>query len=308
MNIVQFIGAIELGLIFGLVAMGVYISFRILDFPDLTADGSFPLGAAVSGTLIIANYDPWTATLAAMICGAAAGLFTAWLNTRWKILHLLASILTMTALYSINLRIMGKPNLAIMSEDTVFTKFSNEVIKLTGPVMDHGNILVVFLVIITALVIFGLSRFFSSEVGLAMRATGKSPRMATAQGIRIGAMTLLGIAMSNAIIALSGSLFTQTHGFADISMGTGTIIVGLAAVIIGEAIMHTRSILIALFACVIGSILYRMVIALALNSDFLGLEASDERMVTAGLVALAMILSHAKSPIKNLLNKKRSAI
>ena len=298
MSSIQFLGAIELGLIYGLVAAGVYLSFRVLDFPDLTADGSFPLGAAIASTLIIYGTTPWLATATAMVGGALAGSLTAWLNTRWKILHLLAGILTMTALYSINLRIMGRPNIAIMSEDTVFTT--------SASIFPYSvaNIVVISFVVLAIIVL--LYRFLSSEVGLAIRTTGQNPRMATAHGIKTDHMILLGIALSNSLIALGGALFAQSQGFADISMGVGTIIFGLAAVLIGEAILPTRGIIGALCAAVVGSIIYRLVIALALDIE-LGLNASDLNLVSAVLVAMAMILARARVSLREYLVSKRAS-
>ncbi|MFQ5545965.1 MAG: ABC transporter permease [Acidiferrobacterales bacterium] len=283
MSLIAFLGAIESGLLFGLVALGVFLSFRILNFPDLTVDGSLPLGAAVAATLIVIGWNPYLATLVAMTAGAMAGLVTAWLNVRLRILHLLASILTMIALYSVNLRIMGKPNQPLLGEVTVFTPVEN----LGLPYYLAS--LVVFLVVgvIAKLLI---DFFLKTEIGLAMRATGANPRMARAQGINTGAMILLGMAISNALVALAGALFAQVQGGADISMGIGIIVIGLAAVMVGEAVMPARRIVIATLAVIVGSILYRLVVALALNADFIGLQAQDLKIITAVLVVVAMML------------------
>lgn len=297
MSEIAFLGAIETGLLFGLVAFGIFISFRILDFPDLTVDGSFPLGAAVSASMIVAGFNPWLATAMAMVAGAGAGLVTAWLNVKLKILHLLASILTMIALYSINLRIMGRPNVALLGEETLLTPLENyglpyywvAPLAFTLVVLVVGGLLVALL---------------KSETGLAMRATGANPRMARAQGVSTVAMILLGMAFSNALVALAGSLFAQSQGSADVTMGVGVIVVGLASVIGGEALMSTRTILLAVIACLLGSIFYRLVIAFALNADFIGLKAQDLNLVTAVMVALAIVLPQIKS---NLAKKKRSA-
>jgi putative ABC transport system permease protein len=280
---VAFFGAVELGLIYGLVALGVFLSFRVLNFPDLTVDGSFPLGAAVVATAITSGIDPWLGTALAMVAGAIAGLVTAVLNVRFKILHLLASILTMIALYSINLRIMGRPNIALLAESTVLTPFEE---------LGWWPLLVrpLFLVVVVAVVAVLLIRFLLSELGLAMRATGANPRMAEAQGIPIGGITCLGMALSNALVALAGALFAQSQGSADISMGVGVIVVGLAAVILGEAIVPGRRIALATLGCILGSILYRLAVAFALNADVLGLQAQDLNLLTAILVALAMVL------------------
>jgi len=280
-------GAIETGLLFGLVAFGIYLSFRILDFPDLTVDGSFPLGAAVSATLIVSGFNPWLATLMAMLAGAAAGLVTAWMNVRLKILHLLASILTMIALYSINLRIMGRPNVALLGDDTVLT-------PLEAYGLPYYWVAPLAFTLVVALVGGLLVWFLKSEIGLSMRATGANARMARAQGVATGGMILLGMALSNALVALSGSLFAQSQGSADVTMGVGVIVVGLASVIGGEALLSTRTILLAVIACVLGSIFYRLVIAFALNADFIGLKAQDLNLVTAALVALAIVLPQLK--------------
>ncbi len=288
MNWLQFLGSLELGLVYGLVAIGVYISFRVLDFPDLTADGSFPMGAGIAAVLIVGEWNPWASCFVAMAGGAAAGLVTAWLNVRFKILHLLASILTMTALYSINLRIMGRPNVALLSEETIFTFF-----EAMG--IDPMSMRITVIALITLTLTTLLWRFLMSHMGLGVRATGSNPRMARAQGIRTGGMIYLGIALSNALIALGGAVFAQSQGFADVTMGTGTIIVGLASVIIGEVLFPGKRLFVMVFACLVGSIVYRSVVALALNAGFIGLQASDLNLITAVIIAGAMILPRLRS-------------
>ncbi|AMR77617.1 putative ABC transporter, membrane component [Cupriavidus phytorum] len=283
MSLFSLLGALEIGLIFSLVALGVLISFRILNFPDLTVDGSFPLGGAVAATLIAAGQDPFLATMVAIAAGALAGWITGWLNVRLKIMDLLASILMMIALYSVNLRIMGRPNVPLITEPTLFTVLQPE--WLPDYVLRP---LVLFVVVVVAKV--GLDWFFSSQLGLAMRATGANPRMARAQGIPTGRATLAGMALSNALVALAGALFAQTQGGSDISMGIGTIVIGLAAVIIGETILPARRLIWTTLAVVLGAILYRFFIALALNSDFIGLKAQDLNLVTAALVTIALVL------------------
>ncbi len=283
MSQIAFWGAVELGLVYAFVALGVYLAFRVLDFPDLTVDGSFPLGAAVTAVLILAGLNAWLAALVAMAAGAAAGLVTALLNVRFKILHLLASILTMIALFSVNLRVMGKPNVALINADTMLTPFYG--FGLSGYLVRP--LFVGILAVIALLVVW---RFLVSDAGLAMRATGANPRMARAQGVNTAGQIYLGMAISNALVALGGALFAQTNGFADVTSGVGTIVVGLAAVIIGETLLGARGILIALIGCVIGSILYRIAIQLALSSDALGLQASDLNLVTAVLVTFALVL------------------
>lgn len=293
MNWIQFTGAVELGFIYSLVALGVYLSFRTLQFPDLTVDGSFPLGAAVCASLITLGVHPGLATLAAIFAGALAGWVTAWLSTHLRMLNLLAGILTMTALYSINLRIMGRPNIALLGEKTILTEWFANTSQL---VSSH------FVPLFLATLLFGaaLYCFLNTRLGLAVRATGSNPRMGRAQGINDTKMIWLGLSVSNALVALAGALFAQVHGFADVTMGVGTIIIGLAAVIIGEALLPTRTILQVLIACVFGAILYRLVIAAALNVGDFGLQASDLNLVTAVLVASAMFLPSLKRRVKAL--------
>ncbi len=293
MSLIASLGAIEIGLIFGLVALGVFLSFRIINFPDLTVDGSFPLGGAVAATLIVAGWNPFAATAAAIFAGALSGYLTAWLNVRLRIMQLLASILVMIALYSVNLRVMGKPNIALIDEPTVFSLLE------FGGLPDYVlKPLVLLAIVVAAKVLIDL--FFASEVGLAMRATGGNPRMARSQGISTDRLTVWGLALSNGLVALAGALFVQSQGGADISMGIGTIVVGLAAVIIGETILPARSLVITTLACVLGAVLYRFFIALALNSDFIGLKAQDLNLVTAVLVAFALLVPTYKRKLAGL--------
>jgi len=295
MSQIAFLGAIEVGLLFALVALGVYLSFRVLQFPDLTVDGSFPLGAAVCASLIVVEVNPYLASLAAALAGACAGMVTAWLNVRLKILHLLASILTMIALYSINLRIMGRPNIALLGETTVFTP-----LEALGEAVDLPTyvLLPIALFALVILVKLALDWFLNSEIGLAMRATGVNPRMARAQGIHTNRYILGGMALSNALVALAGALFAQSQGAADVTLGVGVIVVGLAAVIGGEAVMTTATVFRATLACIIGSILYRLAVAGALNADMLGLKAQDLNLITAVLVTLAMVLPGVRMPFR----------
>ena len=283
MSTIAFFGAVEIGLIYAFVGLGVFLSFRVLDFPDLTVDGSFPLGAGVAAVAILGGVNPWLATLIAAFAGSLAGLVTATLNQRFRILHLLASILTMIALFSVNLRIMGRPNLAIINQETILTPFFGHGLRdyLVRPL---------FLAIIAVIAVALIARFLTSDFGLAMRATGANPRMARAQGIRTELQVYSGMALSNALTAIAGALFAQTIGFADVTQGVGTIVIGLAAVIIGETLFRFGGIMVALVGCVLGSVLYRVAIQFALSVDFLGLKASDLNLVTAVLVALALIL------------------
>jgi putative ABC transport system permease protein len=283
MSAFAFFGAVELGLVYAFVALGVFLSFRVLDFPDLTVDGSFPLGAAVAAVSLIAGWNPWLAMLLAATAGALAGFATAFISVRFGILHLLASILTMIALFSINLRIMGRPNVAVLNQETVLTPFF-------GLGLPDHLVRPLFLLALVAVASILLALFLKSDLGLAMRATGANPRVARAQGVRVGVQVMAGVALSNALVAIAGALFAQTNGFADVTSGVGTIVVGLAAVIVGETLVHTRSIVLAVFGCILGSVLYRLAVQLALELDFLGLTASDLNLATALLVLFTLIL------------------
>ncbi len=287
MSLFSLLGAIEIGLIFALVALGVYISFRLLRFPDLTVDGSFPLGGAVCAVMIAAGYNPWLATLAATAAGAFAGMVTGWLNVKLKIMDLLASILMMIALYSVNLRIMGGPNVPLINDPTIFN-------MLQPASMDDYLFRPLLLLVVVIAAKLLLDWFFATQRGLAIRATGSNARMARAQGVNTGGMILLGMAISNGLVGLAGAMFVQTQGGSDISMGIGTIVIGLAAVIVGESILPSRKIIWATLAVVIGAIVYRFFIAAALNSDFIGLKAQDLNLVTAVLVTVALVIPQLK--------------
>ncbi len=291
MSLYSLWGALEIGLIFSLVALSVLISFRMLRFPDMTVDGSFPLGGATAATLISAGVDPFSSTLAAVFAGALAGMITGWLNVKLKIMDLLASILMAIALYSINLRVMGRPNVPLISEPTVFTMMQPDGIS---DYIMRPLILLVLLIVIK----FALDWFFSTKTGLAMRATGSNPRMARSQGIATGTMLLAGMAISNALAALAGALFAQSQGGADISMGIGTIVIGLAGVIVGESIMPSRKLFFVTLAVILGAVLYRFFIALALNADFIGLKAQDLNFVTALLVVIALVIPLLKQRLR----------
>ena len=276
MNTIQLLSALELGLLYAIVTLGVYFTFRIINFPDLTVDGAFPLGAAVAVALIVKDGSPWVATFCAFLAGALAGAITGYLHVKWKILGLLAGILTMTALYSINLRIMGRPNIAILTEPTIFS-------FLKG---SHGVLFIItIIVIITVLLLY---RFLASQFGLTLRAVGINSKVSPSYGINVDRMILIGLALSNGLVALAGALFAQAHGFADISMGTGTLIAGLASIIIGESIFNRHKVWIKLISCIFGSVLYRIFIGLALNTKIAGLKASDLNLITAILVFIAM--------------------
>lgn len=292
MSSIALFGALESGLIYALVALGVLISFRILDFPDLTADGSFPLGGAVFAVCVTHGMNPWLACALAGMAGAVAGLMTGWLHVSLKIMQLLASILVMVALYSINLRIMGSPNLPLLGQESVFSPLINS----DSTNQYRVQPLVIFGFVIVAKLF--MDWFFSTEIGLSIRATGVNARMTQAQGINTSRTLLLGLALSNALIGLAGALFVQTQGGADISIGIGTIVVGLAAVIIGETLIPGKRFFVITMAVIIGAVLYRAFIALALGSNTLqsiGFGPQDLNLITAILVVLALRLPAIKS-------------
>lgn len=283
----QGFGAYESGLIYAFVALGVLISFKVLDFPDLTVDGSFPLGAAVAAVLIMGGVNPWTATLCALLAGACAGLVTAALNQIIGIPNLLASILTMTALYSVNVRILGGANISLITDDSILTPFLN----LFGDAMPVYIVRPLILLVMVLLVVLLLWFFLISKSGLAMRATGANLRMAKAQGIWTSLQIFTGMALSNALVATGGALFAQVNHFADVSLGIGTIVLGLAAVIVGGTLLPWRRIFILLIGCVIGSIIYWLLVAYALRGQIAGLTASDLNLVTAGLIVLLLVIA-----------------
>lgn len=282
MNLYALVGAAETGLAFALVALGAYLTFRVLDFPDLTVEGSFPLGAAVCAKLMSSGVDCWSATLLAAAAGFGAGVVTALLNQKLKILHILAGILTSIALYSVSLRVMGRPNTALLGMPTVYDAIGPLGVRsLFEPV--------IFLLILVAVIKLLFDLFLSTGYGLAMRAAGANARMAQANGVRCERMVIAGLGIANALTGLSGALFAQLMGAADVSMGVGIIVVGLAAVIGGTALLPSRRIPIATLACIIGSVLYRLAIGLALSLGSIGVTASDVNIVTAILVTVALV-------------------
>lgn len=281
-------GAIEQGLLFAIMALGVYLTFRILNFPDLTVDGSFALGGALAAKLIIDGMNPVWATLLAMLAGAAAGMVTGVLSTKGKINGLLAGILTMIALYSINLRIMGQANLPLLREETLYTYIKDWQVPdlaIGGITILSGNALV-FLILI--MLVKGLLVWFlHSDIGLDLRATGDNSTMIRSFGANTDTTTIIGLGLSNALVSASGAWVAQYQGFADVSMGIGMIVIGLASVIVGEVLFGHSTILRAAIAVILGSIVYRLVIMFALQA---GLEPSDMKLITALIVIVALTL------------------
>ena len=284
------ISTIAQGLLWALLALGVFITFRILDVADLTVEGSFPMGAAISAVLITMGVNPWVTVIVAGIGGMIAGAVTGWIHTKLKIPALLAGILTMIALYSVNLHIMGKANISLLRMDTVYS-----VIHSMG--ISNSVALTIIGVVVTVVVGLFLFWFFGTELGTSIRATGVNPQMIRAQGVNTDSMIVLGLLLSNGFVAVSGALIAQSQGFADIGMGVGTIVIGLASVIIGEVLFTSSSIVRKLFgnssfvlslvAVVFGSIIYRIVIATVL---YIGMPPNDLKLFTAILVALALSL------------------
>lgn len=284
------LGALESGLIYALMALGVYITFRILDFPDLTVDGSFTTGGAIAAIMISGGASPWVATLAALCGGMVAGAITGLLHTKGKINGLLSGILMMIALHSINMRIMGKPNVSLLGESTVFENIA-------------PLVLMPFFIVIVKLL---LDWFLHTELGLALRATGDNQRMIRSFGTHTDNTVILGLSLSNGLVALSGALIAQQTAFADISSGIGMIVIGLASVIIGEAIFGARTVFFATLAAVLGSIVYRVVVALALRIEWL--DPTDLKLITAVIVVFALVLpSIQRSWKQQNVAKRRSA-
>lgn len=280
------LSTVSQGLLWAIMALGVFLTFRVLDIADLSVEGTFPLGAAVAATLIDAGHSVWFAMLIALIAGCIGGTVTALLTTKLKIPALLSGILTMIGLYSVNLMIMGKANVPLLRAETVFT--------LTEDLFGVSSVVATLIVGLIATTVVGVIMywFFGTVLGTAIRATSCNPQMARAQGINTNVMVILGLLISNGLVALSGALVAQSNGFADVGMGTGTIVIGLASVIIGEVLFGTRSFKNWLISVVLGSVVYRAVIAIVLE---LGMPPNDLKLFTAVLVAIALSLPLIKN-------------
>ncbi|WP_153732160.1 ABC transporter permease [Sporosarcina obsidiansis] len=313
-------GSVEQGIIYAIMALGVYLTFRVLDFPDLTVDGSFVTGAAVAATMIVFDYHPLVATLTAIIVGFFAGCITGLLHTKGKINPLLSGILMMIALYSINLRIMGlttessvgRPNIPLLNAETIFSKFQEFWSSLgidgaingflSGIGIEHlpstwGTLFLMILVTILIKVI--ADWFLQTEVGLAIRATGDNKKMIRSFSANTDTLVILGLGISNALVAFSGALIAQYGKFADNGMGIGMIIIGLASVIIGEAIFGTKTIFRTTMAVIIGAVIYRIVLGLSLRVKIL--DSGDMKLITAVIVIAALI-------IPQILDKRREKV
>ena len=297
----QLVGSFSMGLILSLLALGVLISFRILSFRDLTTDGSITLGGTVAATLLVAGWNPWLATFTAFLAGGLAGTVTGVLATKFQINGLLAGILVMTALYSVNLRVMGKSNLPLIQQKTLMTLAHSVAApdsKLSLgrweiPLQDLGVVGMVAIIICS--VAATMYAFFRTNLGLAMRATGDNPDMIRALGVEVGWMTTFGLALSNGLVALSGGLLVQYQGYADVQMGIGMVVWGFASVIIGESLVRSRQIGMLLIGAVMGSLLFRLLVAIALKW---GLNPNDLKLVTALFVFAALVLPNGLETLR----------
>lgn len=286
-------GGATLGIIWGIMALGLYLTYRVLNYADMTVDGSITLGGAVSAVLITGGMQPMLAILISMLCGMVAGLVTGMLHTKMKIPALLSGILTQFALYSINLRIMGKANFGLLNVTTLFSQ-----VKALGVPSKWAGLVVgvVFAVVLIALIYC----FFGTEIGCALRATGNNPDMVKAMGGNTKAYIVLGLVVANGLVAMCGAILAQYQGYADINMGVGTMVIGLAAIMIGEVVFSKRSYAHRLTGVIIGAVVYRIIIAfvlrISLNTNFIiKITADDMKMITAIIVAIALVAPNLKS-------------
>jgi putative ABC transport system permease protein len=304
------IGSFTIGIVLALLAMGVLISFRILAFRDLTVDGSITLGGAVAAELLVQGAHPLVATAAAFLAGMAAGATTGILHTKFQINGLLAGILVMTALYSVNLHVMGKSNVPLLNEKTIFTPVrllaaEDSQAKLWGWEVQPQELLVLGFMLVTISALGGLVyAFFRTNLGLAMRATGDNPQMIRAQGVDVGWMITLGLAVANGLVALAGAFFVQYQGFADVQMGIGMVVWGFASVIIGETLVGSRQLGLLITGVVMGSILFRLLVAIALRW---GLNPNDLKLITATFVLVALVLPDVAANVKKRLGQGSAA-
>jgi len=290
-------GAIESGLIYAIMALGVYLTFRILDFPDLTVDSSFTTGGAVAAVMIVQGFNPIAASLAALLAGMLAGVCTGLIHTKGKINKLLSGIIMMIALYSINLRIMGqRPNIPLLGQE------GNVVDWMKNVLPTKYSLIIAMAVVLVAIKLF-IDWFLKTEVGLALRATGDNPRMIRSFGVHTDYTIILGLALSNGLVALSGALIAQLQGFSDAAMGIGMIVIGLASVIIGESLFGPRSLVWTPAAVIGGAIVYRIMVAMAMRIP--GFEASDLRLLTAIIVIIALTTPLYSEQVKKWFSLKK---
>ena len=284
----------EQGFLFAFLSLGVLISFKFFRFPDLTAEGSYPLGGSVAAALLVHGTDAFAATLAAGLAGAVAGATTAVIHTKLRINNIIAGIIAMTALYSVNLRVMGKANTPLLATPSVFSETVDALnsmgLKLSDNIFTTIPIAFVFVVLASLILIW----FFATDLGLAVRATGQNESMIISLGVNTDRIKIVGLALSNGFIALSGALVAQNHGFADVGMGIGILVSGAAAVLIGEAIFGDRTVAWWVAATVVGALIYHLLVAVALR---IGLEPTDLRLITAALLLLALALPQVRTRI-----------
>jgi ABC-type uncharacterized transport system, permease component len=291
----MFFGTLELALIYAILALGLYVSFRVLDIPDLTVDGSFVTGAAVSAIMCL-NGHPFLGLIVAFIAGGFAGILTSLLHTKLKIQMLLAGILSMLALYSINLKIMGgKPNIPLLNKTTIFTAFENVFVS------QYTKVIIIIAILVICIV--ALFLFLNTKLGLTIRATGNNEYMSRAQGINTNITKTIGLVISNALVALSGAILAQYQSFTDIGMGVGMIVVGLASIMIGEVLFRGKSMFPMLVAVALGSVIYRFIIATALQ---LGMPPTDLKLISAVIVAIALSIPTVNESIVRRRNRYKA--
>lgn len=283
MNLI--VSSIGQGLLWALLGLGLYLTFRILNFADMTVEGTFPLGAAIAVTAISQGMNPYLATFLALLGGMAAGLVTGLLYTKGNIPILLAGILTMTGIYSINLHIMGKSNISLLGKDTIFT---NKFLESLPQYFDSIVVGLIIILILTSLLIF----FLNTDYGQAFIATGDNPMMARSIGIHTDSMVIVGLMVSNGLVAVCGSLIAQSNGYADINMGIGTIVIALASIIIGEVVFGELTLNQRLVAITLGSIIYRLILLAVLQ---LGFSTNDLNLISSIVLAICMIIPKLES-------------
>lgn len=280
------VGTLEQGVLFGFLGLGVLITFRFFRFPDLTAEGSYPLGGAVAASLLVAGAHPVLACLAAIAAGMAAGIVTALVHTKLRINNIVAGIIVMTALYTVNLRVMGKANISLLTQRTLFDRAEDSLIAI-GWRWGSSITVIVTAGLLLAITAAALAWFMRTDLGLAVRATGENEAMISGLGVDTDRTKMIGLALSNGAIALSGALVAQDHGFADIGMGSGILVTGAAAVMLGEAIFRDGGIVRWIAATLLGVLIYRFLIAFALRA---GMAPVDLKLVTAILLLAALAL------------------
>ena len=274
------LGTLEQSFIFAVMVLGVYVSYKILDFPDMTVDGSFPLGAAVAAASIVKGLNPVLALILAMAAGAAAGFITGMIHVKLRVTNLLAGIIVMTGLYSINLRIMGKSNIPLFMSKHLF----------------NGSVSAIIVVAVILLVVkLGIDFLLKTKFGFALKALGDNESLIISLGLNEKTLKIYGLMLANSLVALSGAILAQYQGFADVGMGTGTIITGLASIIIGDALFGKKKVIKISMMVIFGTIIYRTIIALSLK---VGMNASDLKLITSALVVIIIFLKEKKHLLK----------